>query len=227
MGSAGDFHNSMPKDDSGPQVWVHVPPSPALVLGSTQPDQLIDHHAATAAGVEVCRRRSGGGLVWIDPSTDCWIDVIVPRTSPHWDDDVGLAFHWLGAHWADVLAAEGVEPTLHRSPDGGSDPAGRIWCFAGTGHGELSLNGHKIVGLSQRRTRNWIRLQSLLLGVWPAAELSHLVDLKSGATLIRNVDPDDLAPLAPELVKAGFPPGSTPPDPTAVAERFVEMLPQA
>lgn len=227
VGSAGDFHALTPNDEATPQVWVHVPPTPALVLGSTQPDQLVDHRAAAVEGVEVCRRRSGGGLVWIDPGTDCWIDVIVPCTSRHWDDDVGRAFHWLGSHWADVLAAEGFQPTLQLSSAGGTDPAGRIWCFAGTGHGELTLDGHKIMGLSQRRTKKWIRLQSLLLGVWPGAELDNLVDLAAGAALTRNLDGNNTAALAPELVKAGFPPGSTPPDPTAVAERFVELLPQA
>ncbi len=165
--------------------------------------------------------------MWIDPETDCWIDVIVPRTSRLWDADVGRAFHWLGHHWADVLAADGIHPTIQLSADSGADPAARIWCFAGTGHGELLLSGHKILGLSQRRTRNWIRLQSLLLGAWPGAELNRLVDLSTGAGLRPSFDTNDVASLAPELVKAGFPPNLPPPDPIALAERFVEQLPCA
>ena len=36
---------------------------PAVVLGSTQPEATVDAGAAAAAGLDVVRRRSGGGAV--------------------------------------------------------------------------------------------------------------------------------------------------------------------
>src|SRR5947208_2747634 len=39
---------------------------PAVVLGSTQRDVGVDPDRAAAAGIDVVRRRSGGGAVWLD-----------------------------------------------------------------------------------------------------------------------------------------------------------------
>ena len=69
---------------------------PAVVLGSTQSEDVVDRRRAAAAGVAVARRRSGGGAVLVTPEDPAWIDVWVPAGDPLWRDDVGRAFDWLG-----------------------------------------------------------------------------------------------------------------------------------
>ncbi|MEM9656582.1 MAG: hypothetical protein AAGA65_31195 [Actinomycetota bacterium] len=223
-GSAGDFHHNAPPDDTPPQIWIHRPDRPALVLGSTQPADLVDAAAAETDGIEVCDRRSGGGLVPIDPDRDCWIDVIVPRTSRLWEDDIGRAFRWVGRRWAEVLA----EPPLLLDPviatANRPSPAGRVWCFADLGHGEVSVGGSKVVGLSQRRTRTWTRIQSMVLWSWPGGRLRRYVD---PAAMVRR-HPDrfpDPAALGPEHVTAGMPPHATAITPDELARRFLADLP--
>ena len=51
---------------------------------------LHEVHSDTAheLGVAVVRRRSGGGAVLLDPGGVVWVDVVVPRHDPRWDDDV-------------------------------------------------------------------------------------------------------------------------------------------
>lgn len=44
------------------------------------------------------------------------------------------------------------DAVVHRGPLEGGE-LGRIACFAGTGPGEVSVAGAKVVGISQRRTR--------------------------------------------------------------------------
>ena len=61
----------------------------ALVLGSTQPGTSVDSARAARAGIEVVRRRSGGGAVLVGPGDPVWIDVWLPRGDPLWHDDVG------------------------------------------------------------------------------------------------------------------------------------------
>ncbi len=229
-GPAGPFHARTPEPDGGHRLWIHRLEGPALVLGSAQPDELVRRAQAEADGIEVCRRRSGGGLVFIDPRSDCWIDAIVPRSSPLWDDDVARAFHWLGELWTSVLA------TLTTSPGRAEpDPApimarssattelGRVWCFADLGHGEVSVAGSKVIGLSQRRTKSWARFQALLLGDWPGDRLLPYVDLEQLVARQpgRFSDPEH---LRPGLVNAGFPDTMPPPAPPMVAERFIATI---
>ncbi len=226
-GPAGPFHQRMPSADTGHEIWVRTIPRPALVLGSTQPDELVRSDRAERDGIEVARRRSGGGLVWIDPATDCWIDVIVPIGSPLWQQDIGRAFHWLGERWAAVIgevSPSSVPLVRHATAprSGPSTPGpGRVWCFADVGHGEITLDGSKILGLSQRRTRHWARLQGLLLGAWPGEELDEYVDLEVAAALAPGVSEKDLQPRA---IRAGYPRGIAPPAPSDTAERFIAAL---
>ena len=227
-GPADAFHQRVPHRDTGHEVWIRTIPRPALVLGSTQPMELIRHTRAAADGIEVCKRRSGGGLVWINPETDVWIDVIVPADSPRWSPDIGRSFHWLGEVWAETLrqtishtaglATDTVQVTRGGGP---RTPAGALWCYADLGHGEVTVGDAKVVGLSQRRTRTWARLQGLMLGRWPGAALADYVDMEVASSLSDN---PDLVPLDPSNVAAGLPAEVDVPDPRTVTDTFLRLL---
>lgn len=222
-GSAEDFHNRDPDPEPSHQLWVHTTASPALILGSTQPDDLIHRARATEDGIEVCRRRSGGGLVYLDPATDCWVDAVIPTGSPLWDADVGRAFHWIGQAWAatiDRALGPGGPALVHRGASRSSDANRPLWCFSGLGHGEVTVGASKVVGLSQRRTRGWVRLQTLVIGRWPGRRLLPYLDLDV-ARAGRGVDPDGIDPTT---VRAGPPPGIRLPDPQTLSASFVDQV---
>jgi lipoate-protein ligase A len=158
-------------------AWVCEPDGPALVLGSTQRDDVVDAAACAAAGLEVVRRRSGGGAVLVEPGAQLWIDVLLPAGDPLWSDDVGQAFVWLGRVWADALAGLGVESRVH---EGGlcTTAWSRLVCFGGLGTGEVTdPQGVKLVGISQRRTREGARFQCQALGGWDPRRLVGLLAL--------------------------------------------------
>jgi len=150
---------------------------PTLVLGSTQPDDVVDHLAVRAAGVEVTRRRSGGGAVWLEPDGTSWVDVLVPRGDPLWDDDVGRAVHWLGEAWAGAI---GPAAEVHTGGMVCSAEAGRA-CFAGLGPGEVTIEGRKAVGISQRRTRAGARFQCVAYERFDPGPLARLLRLSPDA----------------------------------------------
>ena len=163
----------------------NVVTAPALVLGSAQPIDTIDLAVAAAQGIEVVRRRSGGGSVLMLPGEMCWLDVVVPRDDPRWSDDVGRAMWWLGDVWVRALAACGISGSVHHAGLEGGDLA-RLVCFAGRGAGEVIARevvaGHsestaaaKLVGISQRRTRDAARLQSSLHLVWRPQLVADLI----------------------------------------------------
>lgn len=203
-GSAATFHARPLEGPLRPSVHVWEVEAPALVLGSAQPEAVVDAAACAAAGVEVVRRRSGGGAVLLDPGAAVWVDVELPRGDERWDDDVGRASWWLGERWGAALAELGVaDPVVHH---GGlvTTPWSSLVCFAGLGPGEVTAGtgGPKVLGISQRRTRSGARFQCAVALTWDIARLAGLLRL----------DPVDRSRLVDDLAGAVAPVAAPPPD---------------
>ncbi|HEX6235971.1 MAG TPA: hypothetical protein VFZ68_02190 [Acidimicrobiales bacterium] len=180
-GPAGDLHATPLPDPVTREVWVLEATRPALVLGSTQRDDLVDRAAAARHGIEVVRRRSGGGAVLVTPGEMAWVDVVLPAGDPLWDNDVGRAALWLGGAWRRALASVGVAPAeVHQGPFV-CGPLGRLVCFAALAAGEVSLgDARKVVGISQRRTRAGSRFQCAAYRRWEPGLLADLLRLDGG-----------------------------------------------
>jgi len=163
-GPAGELHLRDLPPERG--VWVFEVERPAVVLGSTQ--SMVE-----ATGVEIVRRRSGGGAVYVAPGGTLWVDVVVPRGDELWDDDVGRATYWLGEAWARAVGAGAV---VHRGPMVRTEWSDLV-CFAGLGPGEVSVDGRKVVGISQRRTRDAARFQCVAYETWDADALAAVAPL--------------------------------------------------
>ncbi len=196
-GSARSLHERSLPDPVRPTIWWHEVTAPALVLGSSQPDSTVDRDACPRGGVDVVRRRSGGGAVLLLPGEVVWLDVIVPR---HRDtggdsglDDVRESMFRIGTHLRDalVVAAPGLPGDLavHR---GGLETT--AWsstiCFDGLGPGEVLADGAKLVGLSQRLTRQAARFQACWHTTYDPEALLALLPVGS------RPSPDTLRPVA-------------------------------
>jgi lipoate-protein ligase A len=155
------FHEREIPDAPMPQVWWNRLTEPALVLGSTQRDEsIVDAAACERAGVDVIRRRSGGGAVLLIPGEVVWFDVIVPGGAvAGLGDDVHAPMLWLGAHLSSVLAPLIAGDTTVKGAGMVTTPWSSLICFDGFGPGEVLVDGNKLVGISQRRTRAASRLQ--------------------------------------------------------------------
>jgi lipoate-protein ligase A len=175
VGGAGELHERA-VDAGGRLVELLEVSRPALVLGSRQADGEADEVAAKAAGIEVVRRRSGGSAVLLRPGRCTWIDVTITRDDPLWTDDVAVAFHWLGAAWADALRGLGLDASVHLGRLVETAWSRRV-CFAALGAGEVVVDGRKLVGMSQRRTRDAARFQCLVNRVWEPAAILDLLAL--------------------------------------------------
>jgi lipoate-protein ligase A len=214
---AGEFHARPLPEPVGREVWCCAATGPALVLGSAQRDGVVDRAACAAAGVDVVRRRSGGGAVLVEPALLLWVDVLLPAGDPLWDHDVGRAFHWVGDTWAAALADQGRTVAVHR---GGLQRSrwSDLVCFAGLGPGEVTdAVGTKVVGISQRRTRAGARFQcAALLAPWDPQPLLRLLALTPGE---RDAALDD---LTPSPTGAG---GAAALDGESLLEAFVTHLP--
>jgi lipoate-protein ligase A len=174
-GGAGELHERE-VETSGRLVELLEVLRPALVLGSRQTEAEVDDVAAKATGVEVVRRRSGGGAVLLLPGRCTWIDVTIGRDDSLWTDDVGHSFHWLGAAWANALRGLGLDASTHVGRPVETAWSKRI-CFAGLGAGEITIAGRKLVGISQRRTRDAARFQCVVNRAWDPVPILGLLAL--------------------------------------------------
>lgn len=176
-GTAAEFHARPVPEPAKRSLWWFEVDGPTVVLGSTQPWSDVDRVRADAAGVAVARRRSGGGAVWLDSGVVTWVDVVLPADDHRWTDDVSRATDWLGEAWVRSLVAVGVSGTVsHHGPMQTSRWSSLV-CFGGLGPGEVTIDGAKVVGISQRRTRGWARFQCALLHHWDPAPLLGMLDL--------------------------------------------------
>jgi lipoate-protein ligase A len=224
FGTARDLHDRPLAERPAPEIWIHHVEAPALVLGSSQSEDDL-----AEVRTELCRRRSGGGIVGLIPGNDLWIDLILPTSSRLWNDDVGVAGAWVGSTWQAALESTLTEvtanalpicvhrgPLLHRT-------AGRLVCFAGLGPGEVTVGGNKVVGLSQRRTRRAARFQTVMTWSWPGEWLASMLadDAVGNAGLARSQVVSLAAGLPDEILRS-------PRCPTVegVTSSFLENLPE-
>jgi lipoate-protein ligase A len=204
-GAAGDLH-AEPVEPTR-TVRVCRVNGDALVLGSAQAAPA----APLPAGVELVRRRSGGGAVWLSDGGQVWVDVVIPARDPLWQQDVGRSALWLGEAWARCIGGQAevcVGPPLRRE-------LGSVACFAGLGPGEVSVDGAKVVGISQRRTRELARFQSVAYLAWDPAGLIDAMDLPEEAVAVL------MAGVSPVGMTAGGSPGGE----WGVVERLLDALP--
>lgn len=178
-----------PPKDASRLARVCTVEGPGLVLGSTQKAGAADERRAAGAGVEVLRRRSGGGAVLLRPGRQVWADFFVAATDPLWHDDVTLAAHWVGRLWASAVARFTTAVCSVHTGRLVADRWGRLVCFAGMGPGEVFVNGRKVVGVSQRRSRDRVRIQT-------AARLQPADGQAAGSSAADGLDELDLLDLS-------------------------------
>lgn len=152
----------------GRVLVVRRPAVRAVVVGSSQDPSVLDAAAVAALGLTVLRRRSGGGVVLLEPGETLWVDSWVPRGDPLFSDDVLRGAEWVGEWWARSATALGVGGAeIHRGACTSLRwPWARSVCFAGTAAGEVSVGGRKVVGVSQWRCRQGALFQSVAYGHW-------------------------------------------------------------
>jgi hypothetical protein len=80
---------------------------PTLILGVFQPPEVINEAAATARGMPLVRRRSGGTGVLAGPPL-LSLDIALPPGHRLALPDVTESYHWLGRAWLTTMEAIGA-----------------------------------------------------------------------------------------------------------------------
>jgi lipoate---protein ligase len=184
-GDVGTFHaRDLPSDERVATFFQSG--SPTLVLGSSQRHESVNIEAAARQGIDVARRRSGGGGVLLMPGEFVWLDLEIPAADELWSDDVGRSMWWVGEVWRAALVDFEPLATVHQGHLHRTRWSSDV-CFAGTGPGEVLVDDAKLVGISQRRTRLAARFQTMVHLCWRPEIVASLV---AGSPSV-----EELAPL--------------------------------
>jgi len=162
--------------------WSQAQPR-ALVLGRAAGEPPADLDACARLGIDVVRRRSGGGPVLWDGNL-LGLDVWLPRGHPLAPDDVVETYRWLGEALAAGLSEIGAaarvvgidEAHTGFAASGVADAVAGRACFGGLSPYEVVVDGRKVVGLAQVRRPNGALLQAgiaLRVDARLLAELLH------------------------------------------------------
>jgi len=134
---------------------------PALTFGYSQHYREVAAHAP--AGITLCRRLSGGGMV--DHRNDWTYALVIQRTAPCAHDSSTELYKLLHIALADALAQQKIETTLAPCPrkcgGGITKPAGPDQCFVQPVMNDILHrgNGAKIAGAAMKRTRRGLLIQ--------------------------------------------------------------------
>ncbi|HUO48819.1 MAG TPA: hypothetical protein VMU09_08300 [Acidimicrobiales bacterium] len=209
-----------PPEERGRRVvaFCEVVGGRAVVLGSGQRDEDVDRVALARSGRALARRTSGGGAVQVGPGEQAWVEVWLPRGDPLWDDDVVRSSWWLGDAWVRALGRLGVVGASVHRDRAVRNAWSEVVCFAGMGPGEVAVGGRKLVGISQRRTRQGARFQSMAAVRWAPDALVPLW----APEVCDALDPAELARSALGLVDAIGPAGTV--DDVRLGERVGEAV---
>jgi lipoate-protein ligase A len=184
---------------------------PTVSLGYRQKDPAWLERARRL-GLEVVRRVSGGGAVL--HAGDLTYAVVAPADCADLPPDLPGSYAWIGAALLDGLRRAGLDAV----PAPGLAEAGRLSvCFAGSMGLEIELQGRKLVGSAQRRTREGLLQHGSIRLVddssWYKALFS---DATPPPPALASVPPKDLVPKLAEAfsdaLQGRLAPGGLTPD---------------
>lgn len=161
----------------------------------------VQRAAAVPAGYQFVRRPTGGGVVHHD--FDFTYSVAVP--SGHWLTglDRTKSYDWINRSVQEGLRTLRVAADLADQEIGGQVDRGTMVCFANPTKYDLLLDGRKIAGSAQRRTREGILHQGSLHfgGPLPVSREQLGRALEAGFAATLNLD---LEPFTPDETMLAF-----------------------
>ncbi len=175
-GTAQECHDYEPLVGFGRELVFCHPDSKTVVLGSTQRPDILDLTEIERRGISTARRRSGGGLVMVEPGGQLWANLYIGPDDSLWVNDVVRAFDFLSVVTAKFLDSIGVSDyQVHERQGQSTSRAPRI-CFSGLGVSEAEVRGRKLTGVSQRRRREYVCFQFQCLFKDNQSELLELLN---------------------------------------------------
>jgi lipoate-protein ligase A len=140
-----------------PSIRFYHWASPALSFGYFGKFTDVAGHATKH---DLVRRWTGGGIVF--HGDDLTYSIVIPASDPAFAESSMSIYESVHRALADVLIATGDRAVVAAAEDRGaavSDPACNGYCFANPVRADVMVDGRKIAGAAQRRTRRGLLQQ--------------------------------------------------------------------
>ncbi len=177
---------------SPPTVRFYKWDPPTISLGYFQKYSECEALPPPAGDLAVVRRTTGGGAILHD--REWTYSIALPATHPLATDNPAQLYEVVHHALIDALALLGVRPQLRGSSDHSSAGRGPFFCFDRRHCADLLLEGRKLAGSAQRRTRKAILQHGSII-------LANRYDQHHVATITDYIDIADEA-LLPPLIDA-------------------------
>jgi lipoyl(octanoyl) transferase len=150
--------------------------SPALSFGYFGKFSDVSSYAAER---DLVRRWTGGGIVF--HGDDLTYSIVIPATDPVFDESSIVIYEKIHRALADALNGVGERAVVA----GGVDPGGHVDgtraavsgsgynCFANPVRADVMMDGRKIAGAAQRRTRRGLVQQGSIQGITMSTDLAE------------------------------------------------------
>ena len=158
----------------GPTIRFYRWRSPALSFGYFGKFSDV---AIYAAERDLVRRWTGGGIVF--HGDDLTYSIVIPASDPVFDESSIAIYEKIHRALADALNGVGERAVVA----GGVDPGGIALskhaaasgynCFANPVRADIMINGRKIAGAAQRRTRRGLLQQGSIQGITTNTDLAE------------------------------------------------------
>jgi lipoate-protein ligase A len=139
--------------NGGPVLHFYEWNSPALTYGYfSKPEQHLNHAALAAFGIQTARRPTGGGIIF--HVTDFAFSILVPACHSSYSTCPLDNYAYINTRIAKVLkgyCGSLIEPSLLQPQEG--EKRSGPFCMALPTEFDLLMEGRKIGGAAQRRTR--------------------------------------------------------------------------
>ena len=182
-----------------PSIRFYSWQSPALSFGYFGKFADVANYATER---DLVRRWTGGGIVF--HGEDLTYSIIIPATEPAFGESPKSIYEKIHRALADALAERGQRATVAAILDRGagvSDAGYNEHCFSNPVRADVMLNGRKVAGAAQRRTRAGLLHQGSIRDVDLAEDFGERFAQALSAVCTDRKINDDVLKRARELAE--------------------------
>lgn len=153
------------------------------------PEELFDMEAVKTQKLDIARRPTGGGVIF--HQQDLAFSIVVPSSHPFYSMNSLLSYQIINSHILEAIKKVVPSKDLLLQDDLKEAPRGGF-CMAKATKYDLILEGKKVGGAAQRKTKNGLLHQSSLFLGMPDSAWLHTI-LKSGSQASSHISETSLA----------------------------------